>query len=120
MRHLGGTVQARARWAPAPHGTLIVSIAGSFLLGLIVILTTERLAVLDQCASCSPCRLSRRIHSLSVVLRRDTLPAAADGGLGLALANVLANNAVGLLAACTGVTRPPARLSRRSEPESIV
>ena len=101
-RYLAGQWAARTLGTGFPYGTLIVNIVGSFLLGLLVILTTERLAVSTEV------RLMLTVGFLGAFttfssFSVETLFLLRDGSLGLALVNVLANNAVGLLAAYTGV-----------------
>lgn len=98
-----GQWAARLLGTGFPYGTLIVNIAGSFLLGLLVILTTERLAVSTEV------RLMLTVGFLGAFttfssFSVETLFLLRDGSIGSALINVLANNAVGLLAAYSGLT----------------
>jgi len=101
-RYFVGQWAARMLGTGFPSGTLIVNIAGSFLLGLLVILTTERIAISTEV------RLMLTVGFLGAFttfssFSVETLFLLRNGNLGLALVNVLANNASGLLAAYAGM-----------------
>ena len=85
-----------------PWSTLIVNVAGSFLLGLLIAVTTERL-LLDH-----NWRVALGIGFLSSfttfsTYTYDTIRLAEDSAWALALANVFGMVALGLIAALAGL-----------------
>ena len=99
---VGGLV-GRVQNGAFPWGTLIVNVSGSFLLGLLFALFTERLIV-------SPAlRITLTVGFVGAfttysTFSLETLTLLEDGAHGLALLNVVASLVFGLLAAWGGVS----------------
>ena len=84
-----------------PWGILLVNVAGSFLLGLIVALTAERIAVAPQV------RLALTVGFLGAfttfsTFAYDSMSLAEEGALGMAALNIVASVAAALVAVVAG------------------
>lgn len=98
--HLGGLI-ARARPGAFPWGTFVVNVAGSFTLGLVFVLTTDRFV------SNPTVRVALTIGFLGAfttfsTFSLETMRLAEDGALGLAALNVLASIAACIAAVYAG------------------
>lgn len=94
---VGGMHDARFPW-----GTFAVNIAGSFLLGVVVAQTTERIGVDPQWRIALGVGFLGAFTTFSTYTY-ETIKLAEDGVLGLAFAYALASLALGLLAAGAGL-----------------
>ncbi|MBN1440368.1 MAG: fluoride efflux transporter CrcB [Anaerolineales bacterium] len=94
---------AAGKWGTSfPHGTLIINVSGSFLLGVFLALTTERILVDPRW------RLFFAVGFLGAYTTFSTytyesVQMILDGNWGLGLLNLLGSNALGILAAAAGI-----------------
>ena len=98
---LEGLVSDRAHGA-FPWGTFVVNISGSFLLGLVFVLMTER-TVVDPWLRSSLTIGFLGAYTTFSTLSLESYRLLEDGALGLALANTLGSLAAGLTAVYLGV-----------------
>ena len=85
-----------------PYGTLIVNIAGCFLLGMLVTLATGRVAISPEARLLVAVGFFGSFTTFSS-FAVETLALAQGGALMRALLNIFANNAIGLVAAWLGI-----------------
>jgi len=108
-RYLVGLWAGNRLGAEFPYGTLIVNVSGSFLLGFLLTLATERLQVSPE---------ARLLFAVGFLGSYTTFSSFAvesmnlgrDGGLWLSLLNIFGNNLIGLMCAVLGAYL--ARLAR--------
>ena len=98
---LEGFVSRRAPGA-FPWGTFVVNISGSFVLGLLFTLLTERMSVDPWLRSALTIGFLGAYTTFST-LSLETYRLLSDGALGLALANSLGSLGAGLIAVYLGV-----------------
>lgn len=98
---LEGFVSRRAPGA-FPWGTFVVNITGSFALGLLFTLLTERMSVDPWLRSALTIGFLGAYTTFST-LSLETYRLLSDGALGLALANSLGSLGAGLVAVYLGV-----------------
>jgi fluoride exporter len=93
-----------SNWADGafPWGTFAVNVTGSFALGLVFALTTERLALDPWLRSTITIGFLGAYTTFST-LSLESYRLLEDGAIGLALANVLGSAAAGLAAVYLGV-----------------
>ncbi|MFZ0544089.1 MAG: fluoride efflux transporter CrcB [Candidatus Promineifilaceae bacterium] len=101
-RYLVGLWAANRFDAGFPYGTFIVNVTGSFLLGFILTLATERLTISPET------RLLLAVGFLGSYTTFssysvESLGLLRDSGLWPGLLNIISNNLVGLLCAAIGV-----------------
>lgn len=110
---LGGFAGAIARYAldgavadrvagAFPWGTLVVNVSGSFLLGLLFVLTAERAILPADFRGPVLIGFIGAYTTFSTYML-ESLALAESGAMALALANVLGSIALGLLAVSAGV-----------------
>lgn len=110
---LGAALGANARyalglWAASrfgagfPYGTLIVNVSGSFLLGLVITLATERLTLSSESRLLLAVGFLGSYTTFSSYTV-ESLGLLRDGGLWPGLANIVGNNLAGLVCAGLGV-----------------
>ena len=109
---LAGAVGALARWGlgawfgqrfPAfPWGTLFINVSGSFLLGLLFVLLTDRLGASPTTRLALTTGLMGAYTTFST-FSLETFRLLEDGSTTLALANVAGNLLLGLIAVALGV-----------------
>ena len=85
-----------------PWGTLVVDVTGSFLLGLLFVLLTERLPVSSSVRTTLMIGFVGAYTTFST-LSLETFQLVQDGAIGLAAANALGSLALGLAAVWAGV-----------------
>lgn len=85
-----------------PWGTLVVNLAGTFALGIVVAITTERLVVGANWRIALGIGFLGSFTTFSTYAY-ETVRLAEDGAVTLALANAIGMVAVGLLAASLGL-----------------
>jgi CrcB protein len=91
------------RWPGAfPWGTFVVNVSGSFLLGLLFVLLTDRLTVDPWLRSTLTIGLLGAYTTFST-LSLESYRLLEDGAVGLALANMLGSVGAGLLAVYLGI-----------------
>jgi CrcB protein len=85
-----------------PWGTFVVNVSGSFVLGLVFTLLTDRMAVDPWLRSALTIGFLGAYTTFST-LSLESYRLLSDGALGLALANMLGSLAAGLAAVYLGV-----------------
>ena len=91
------------RWSGAfPWGTFVVNVSGSFVLGVVFVLLTERMSVDPWVRSTLTIGFLGAYTTFST-LSLESYRLLEDGAVGLALANMLGSLAAGLLAVYLGV-----------------
>jgi len=96
-----GWVSERAGGA-FPFGTLVVNLSGSFVLGLLFVLTVES-GVLPS-SSRAPVMIGFiGAYTTFSTLMLETYRLIEDGAVGLALANVVGSSILGLIAVVAGI-----------------
>jgi fluoride exporter len=98
---LEGLVSDRAPGA-FPWGTFVVNVSGSFLLGLVFVLTTERVMVEPWLRSSLTIGFLGAYTTFST-LSLESYRLLEDGSIGLALANTVGSLVAGLTAVYLGV-----------------
>ncbi len=98
---LGGWIAERSPGA-FPWETLVVNVTGSFLIGLLFVLTTERFAVSAAIRAALTIGLVGAYTTFST-FSLETLRLLTDGAWWLAAANVAASVAFGLLGVYLGI-----------------
>jgi CrcB protein len=101
-RYLIGLWAANRLGAAFPYGTLIVNITGSFLLGFVITLTTERLTIAPEARLLLAVGFLGSYTTFSS-FTVESLGLLRDSGLWPGLINILANNMIGLICAALGV-----------------
>ena len=101
-RYLIGLWAANRLGAAFPYGTLIVNITGSFLLGFVITLTTERLTIVPEARLLLAVGFLGSYTTFSS-FTVESLGLLRDSGLWPGLINILANNMIGLICAALGV-----------------
>lgn len=101
-RYLIGLWAANRLDAGFPYGTFIVNITGSFLLGFIITLTTERLTISPEARLLLTVGFLGSYTTFSSYTV-ESLGLLRDGGLWPGLLNIVGNNLVGLICAVLGV-----------------
>lgn len=86
-----------------PSGTFVINVTGSFLLGLLFVLLTERVAVSPALRTSLTVGFVGAYTTFST-FSFETLRLLEDGALRTAAVNVVATMALGLLAAWAGMT----------------
>ncbi|MEX0755373.1 MAG: fluoride efflux transporter CrcB [Actinomycetota bacterium] len=102
-RYGAGGLVGRFQDGAFPWGTLIVNVSGSFLLGLLFALFTERFIVSPELRITLTVGFVGAFTTYST-FSLETLTLLEDGAHGLALLNVVASLVLGLLAAWGGVS----------------
>lgn len=100
-RYLVGLWAANRFGANFPYGTLIVNVAGSFLLGFIITLATERLALSPESRLLLTVGFLGSFTTFSSYMV-ESLGLLRDRGVWLGLVNLAGNNLVGLICAVLG------------------
>jgi fluoride exporter len=91
------------RWSGAfPWGTFVVNVSGSFVLGLVFVLLTERVSVDPWVRSTLTIGFLGAYTTFST-LSLESYRLLEDGAVGLALANMVGSVGAGLLAVYLGV-----------------
>jgi CrcB protein len=101
-RYLIGLWAANRLGAAFPYGTLIVNITGSFLLGFVITLTTERLTIAPEARLLLAVGFLGSYTTFSS-FTVESLGLLRDSGLWPGLINILANNMIGIICAALGV-----------------
>jgi CrcB protein len=101
-RYLVGLWAANRLGAAFPYGTLIVNITGSFLLGFVITLTTERLAFSPETRLLLAVGFLGSYTTFSSYTV-ESLGLLRDSGLWPGLLNIVANNLIGIICAVLGV-----------------
>jgi fluoride exporter len=93
------------RWSDGafPMGTFLVNISGCFLVGLLFTALTERFAVHPDVRTAATVGLLAAYTTYST-FALETFNLSEDGAIGLAILNVVASVAVGMVAVWLGVT----------------
>jgi CrcB protein len=99
---VGGLV-ARSQTGAFPWGTFLINVSGSFLLGLVFAVLTERVTVAPEIRTTLTIGLLGAFTTFST-FSFETFTLLEDGAWGLAAANVAASVLVGLLAVWGGIT----------------
>jgi len=102
LRYLLSRVAAREFGAVFPFGTLIINVLGSFIVGLFVIWTTERVAVDPRWRLLVVVGFCGSFTTFSGYAF-ETLAFFEQGQWGLMLANILGNNLLCLAGALAGM-----------------
>jgi CrcB protein len=100
-RFLVGTWAGQRFGADFPYGTLIVNITGSFLLGFLLTLSTERLPIAPEVRLMLAVGFFGSYTTFSSYTV-ESINLLRDGSLARSLANIIGNNLVGLLGAIAG------------------
>lgn len=100
-RYMIGLWAAGRLGAHFPYGTLIVNVFGSFLLGLVVILTTERLALSPETRLLLTVGFLGSFTTFSS-FAVESVALSRDSGFWPAIINIMGNNFLALSAALIG------------------
>jgi CrcB protein len=101
-RYLIGLWAANRLGAAFPYGTLIVNVTGSFLLGFVITLTTERLTIAPETRLLLTVGFLGSYTTFSSYTV-ESLGLLRDSGLWPGLINIVANNLIGITCAVLGV-----------------
>jgi len=101
-RYLVGLWAANRLDAGFPYGTFIVNITGSFLLGFIITLTTERLTISPEARLLLTVGFLGSYTTFSSYTV-ESLGLLRDSGLWPGLVNIVGNNLIGLICAVLGM-----------------
>ena len=101
-RYLVGLWAANRFGAGFPYGTLLVNITGSFLLGFIVTLATERLSISPEARLLLAVGFLGSYTTFSSYAV-ESLGLLRDGGFWPGLLNIVTNNLIGIIFAAMGV-----------------
>jgi CrcB protein len=100
-RYLVGTWAGQRFGADFPYGTLIVNITGSFLLGFLLTLGTQRLPITPEVRLMLAVGFFGSYTTFSSYTV-ESINLLRDGSLTRSLVNILGNNLVGLFGAIAG------------------
>ena len=100
-RYLVGLWAAQRLGADFPYGTLLVNVSGSFVLGFLIAALEGRLPLPSDLRFFLGVGFLGAFTTFSS-FTVETLLLTREAGLGLGIANILANNLVGLAAALLG------------------
>lgn len=101
-RYLVGLWAANRFNAAFPYGTLIVNITGSFILGFLITLTTERLTISPEARLLLAVGFLGSFTTFSS-FTVESMALLRESGFWTGLLNILANNLIGLLFAAIGI-----------------
>lgn len=86
-----------------PYGTLIVNVAGCFLLGFLLVISTGRFAISPETRLLVAVGFFGSFTTFSS-FAVETMALAQGGALARSMVNILANNVLGLAAAWLGIS----------------